>query len=199
MIVLGITGGVGAGKSTVLHRLESVYHACVVQADQVGHLLMKRGQACYEPIVDLFGAEVLDDTGEIDRKKLGAIVFFDRELLEKLNKIVHPAVKSYILKKIDEKRSSECRLFVVEAALLLEDHYDRICDDLWYIYVDDRIRRERLKADRGYSDAKIDGILKNQLSDEVFRRSCKYTIENSGDLEKTYQQIDMRVKSYGIV
>lgn len=199
MIVLGITGGVGAGKSTVLCRLREKYNAYVIQADEVGHLLMKKGQACFAPVIALFGEQVLDEQGEIDRKKVGAIAFFDEELLEKLNGIIHPAVKEYILQRLDEKRKAGCELFVMEAALLLEEHYDKICDDLWYIYVDDETRRKRLRADRGYSDAKISGILRNQLSDAVFRENCKYIVENNGDLTGTYEQIDERVKSYGLV
>lgn len=199
MITLGITGGVGAGKSTVLNHLANKYGAFVLQADEAGHLLMRRGAPCYDPIADLFGTEILDEAGEIDRKKVASIVFSDSSLLEKLNGIVHPAVKSYILETLEEKKREKCSLFVLEAALLLEEHYDRICDDLWYIYTDDAIRRKRLKADRGYSDEKIDGILRNQLSDAVFREKCRYIVDNSGSPEETCRQVDERIDSYGIV
>lgn len=196
MIVLGLTGGVGAGKSTVLKRLREAHGAYTIQADEVGHFLMQKGNACYQPVINLLGESILDDTGKIDRKKVGGIVFSNKKLLLKLNGIIHPAVKEYIYGQMEEQRKKGCRLFVVEAALLLEEHYDEICDDLWYIYVDDAVRRRRLKRQRGYSDEKIDSILGNQLEDGVFRLNCSYIIENNGDLTKTYQQIDKRVKSY---
>ena len=199
MIILGITGAVGAGKSTIMNRLRERYGAYTIQADQVGHLLMKKGQICYEAILKQFGDGVLAENGEIDRKKLGGIVFSNRRLLLKLNKIIHPAVKQYILDQIENQRRKGCKLFVMEAALLLEEHYDAICDDLWYIYVNDEVRRVRLKADRGYSDEKITEILANQLEDSVFRDRCRYVVENNGDLNQTYEQIDKRIKMYGIM
>ena len=199
MIILGITGAVGAGKSTIMNRLKEQYGAYTIQADQVGHLLMKKGQICYDAILKQFGREILAEDGEIDRKKLGSIVFSNRELLLKLNNIIHPAVKQYILDQVEEKRQEGCTLFVMEAALLLEEHYDAICDDLWYIYVNDEVRRARLKADRGYSDEKITEILENQLEDGIFRERCRYVVENNGDLDQTYEQIDKRIKMYGIM
>ena len=199
MIILGITGAVGAGKSTIMNRLKEQYGAYTIQADQVGHLLMKKGQICYEAILKQFGDGILAENGEIDRKKLGGIVFSNRRLLLKLNKIIHPAVKQYILDQIENQRRKGCKLFVMEAALLLEEHYDAICDDLWYIYVNDEVRRVRLKADRGYSDEKITEILENQLEDVIFREHCRYVVENNGDLNQTYEQIDKRIKMYGIM
>ena len=199
MIILGITGAVGAGKSTIMNRLKEQYGAYTIQADQVGHLLMKKGQICYDAILKQFGEGILAENGEIDRKKLGEIVFSNRRLLLKLNNIIHPAVKQYILDQVEEKRQEGCTLFVMEAALLLEEHYDAICDDLWYIYVNDEVRRARLKADRGYSDEKITEILENQLEDGIFRERCRYVVENNGDLNQTYEQINKRINMYGIM
>ena len=199
MIILGITGAVGAGKSTIMNRLRERYGAYTIQADQVGHLLMKKGQICYDAILKQFGEEILAENGEIDRKKLGGIVFSNRRLLLKLNHIIHPAVKQHILDMVEEKRQEGCALFAMEAALLLEEHYDAICDDLWYIYVNDEVRRSRLKADRGYSDEKITEILENQLEDGIFRERCRYVVENNGDLDQTYEQMDKRIKMYGIM
>lgn len=199
MIILGITGGVGAGKSTVLERLSNAWGAYTLQADKVGHLLMKRGTDCYERIIEIFGESILTAEGEIDRKKLGGIVFADSVQLAKLNAVIHPAVKEYILCDIQKKKEEGCRLYVLEAALLLEEHYDEICDDLWYIYVDAAIRRSRLKEARGYSDRKITEIFASQLPDEVFREKCRYVVKNNGELSDTYEQIDKRIREYGIM
>ena len=194
MKIIGITGGVGAGKSSILAYLEEAHGAIVIEADKVGHLLMAPGGACYNKIIEVFGRDLLGADQTIDRAKLGAIVFCNEERLGCLNKIVHPQVKQWIKNKIEEERlKGECTLFVIEAALLIEDHYDEICDELWYIHTDEGIRRKRLKESRGYSDEKIAGIMANQLSPEKFRKACQAVIVNNGLLEDTYQQIDKQL------
>lgn len=94
MKVIGITGGVGSGKSAVLKLLEEEYHAVVVQLDEVAKALQRKGTPCWKAIVEAFGREILDENEELDRKKLAQIVFQSSEKLEQLNGIVHPAVNS---------------------------------------------------------------------------------------------------------
>ncbi|MBR4140103.1 MAG: dephospho-CoA kinase, partial [Lachnospiraceae bacterium] len=159
MKVIGITGGVGAGKSAILNYLKEKHHAVVVEADKVGHLLMEPGGACYYSIVEKFGSSILNGDQTINRGKLGKIVFADESLLNELNKIIHPRVKSHIVSEIAKERAyHRTNYFVVEAALLIEDHYDVICDEMWYIHTDADIRAKRLKETRGYDDEKIAGI-----------------------------------------
>ena len=199
--IIGITGGVGAGKSTVLDFLEEKYQAYVMKADEIGHLVMEPDTACYQQILACFGEEILAEDQKIDRKKLGAIVFADREKLAMLNAIVHPAVKEFIKNTVlMEKQTEKVPFVVVEAALLLEEHYEEICDEIWYIYVDDAVRRVRLKQSRGYSDRKIDDILKNQQKDSVFRKSCQFVVDNSSDfVENTFEQMDRGLKEHGFL
>ena len=192
MKVIGITGGVGAGKSAVLNYLKEQHHAVV--ADKVGHLLMEPGGACYYSIVEKFGSSILNGDQTINRGKLGKIVFADESLLNELNKIIHPRVKSHIVSEIAKERAyHRTNYFVVEAALLIEDHYDVICDEMWYIHTDADIRAKRLKETRGYDDEKIAGIMANQKSPEEFRSACQVVIDNSGDLAYTYEQIDRQL------
>lgn len=199
MYIIGITGGVGAGKSTILDYLERRYHAYTVQADQTAHELMEPDGSCYQPVLELLGREILDDRGYIDRKKTAGLIFPCPDLLKQMNQIVHPAVKQEIRRRIAAEKSAGREIFVIEAALLLEDHYDEICEDMWYIYGEETIRRQRLKQQRGYSDEKISDILRNQLSDAVFRENCSYVVENNGDLQTTYRQIDERIEEYGFM
>ena len=199
MKVIGITGGVGAGKSTVLDHLKERYDAYTVQADLVGHELMEPEGSCFSPVLDLLGEGILDDRGKIDRKKVAQIVFPRPGVLAQLNGIIHPAVKKEICRRMAEEERAGRKIFVIEAALLIEDHYDEICGDLWYICADPRIRRQRLKDQRGYSDEKITDIFKNQQTDQIFRKKCDYVVENDGDLQVTYQQIDRRIGTYGVM
>ena len=108
MKVIGITGGVGAGKSQILEYLNNKYGATICQADAVGKKLQKKGTECFDAIVAHFGTEILDAKGELDREKLADIVFSDKVELSVLNSIVHPAVKEEIYKKIakEERKKS---------------------------------------------------------------------------------------------
>lgn len=201
MKVLGITGGVGAGKSMVLTYLFEKYHARVIQADQVAHLLEEPGQACYDKIIDLFGREILEESGAIDRRRLGEKVFKEPESLERLNAIVHPAVKEYIIEEIrKEREKGRIPFLVIEAALLLEDHYDEICDEIWYVHTEREVRKKRLMDSRGYTAQKTEEIMKNQLSDELFFEQCQFVVDNSSDfIENTYEQIDRGLVEHGFL
>lgn len=190
MKIIGITGGVGSGKSRVLSFMEEAYKAVICQADHVAWKLQEPGEKSYCEIVAHFGTEVLNEDQTINRKRLGQIVFGDERQLQILNRITHPAVKTYIKELIECERDKGSTLFILEAALLLEDHYNEICDELWYIYTREEIRRERLKASRQYSDEKIDAIMASQLSEEYFREHCQIVIDNSGNFEDTCIQIE---------
>ena len=191
MKVIGITGGVGAGKSEILKYLKEKYKAVVIEADKVGHLLMEPGGACYYSIVEKFGSSILNGDQTINRTKLGKVVFADEALLKELNKIIHPRVKSHIVSEIAKERAyHRTNYFVVEAALLIEDHYDVVCDELWYIHTEESVRAKRLKEAREYDDEKIASICANQKSPEEFRSACQVEIDNSGNLADTCRQID---------
>ena len=187
---IGVTGGVGAGKSTILQILEEKYHAHLIIADDVARNLMTRGKASYKAIVKAFGEDILQEDGEIDRQKLSAIVFQDEEKLSLLNGIVHPLVRKAIIReqKRVNKKDPE-RLVILEAALLIEAGYKEMLDELWAVTADPEIRIQRLMDSRGYSREKSESIIANQLTDEEFRRNCDFVIDNSGTLEDTETQI----------
>lgn len=191
MKIIGITGGVGAGKTQVLSYIEAHYRCRVIRADEAAHLLYEPGQECYEKLVALLGTDILTEEGFIDKAKMASAIFGDRRLLEQVNAIVHPAVKKYILDQIAyEKKRREADFFFIEAALLIEEHYDEIADELWYIHSDAGVREKRLADNRHYSAARTAEIMKGQLSEDEFRKHCQVVILNNGDLEETYKQIN---------
>lgn len=196
MITIGITGGVGAGKSTVLDFLEQEYQAYVMKADEIGHLVMEPGQSCYEPVIALFGKQVIKNDKTIDRRLVSDIVFSHPDMLEKLNHIIHPAVKEYIRRQLALKKEEGQRICVVEAALLLEDHYEEFCDTVWYIRTDSEIRIRRLMESRGYTREKSMSIIASQAPEEFFRTHTDYVVTNNTDLEDTWQQIREGIKKY---
>ena len=195
MKVIGITGGVGSGKSAVLAWMEQEYGACICQMDEVAKQLQKKGTECFKKIVDEFGDAVVGEDGELDRKELGKMVFSSAEKLQCLNAIVHPAVLKWVQKDIVEKRKQGKPLYVVEAALLTDTGRE-LCDEMWYIYCEKEVRMERLRHDRGYSDEKIQRMMANQLPDEEFEARCDFQLYNDEDVAHTYLQIERKMRTY---
>ncbi len=192
--IIGITGGVGAGKSTVLQYIKDNYNCLVIFSDDVANDIKKKGYPAYDALIELLGDSVLSEDGEIDKAKMASLIFNDKKILEKVNNILHPAVNTYIINIIESERNAGRYDFVfVEAALLIENGYDRIADELWYVYADEKVRRERLKASRGYSDEKVTDIFGKQLDDATFRKYCQFVIDNSGRQEDAAAQIDNKI------
>lgn len=191
MKTIGITGGIGAGKSLILNYIRENYNAKVYLADEIANKLKLPGEKCYEGIVKLLGREILTSDNQIDNYKMAQRIFGKPELLQAVNELIHPAVKSFVINEIKaEKENGQIDYFILEAALLIEGGYGSILDELWYIYAREEIRQKRLKESRNYSDEKIQRIMDAQLSENEFRQHCKVTIDNNTDEEFVYFQID---------
>ncbi len=193
MKVLGITGGVGSGKSEVLNYLKDAYQAYICQMDETARTLQKSGTECFRRIVEHFGNGIVGPDGELDRGALGRIVFSDEEELKALNGIVHPEVIRWVQEDIARRAEEGVCLYVVEAALL-PDVGSELCDELWYIYAEESVRRERLKSSRGYTDEKITQMIASQPAEDCFRRICTAVIDNSGSFEETKREIGERLR-----
>ena len=194
MKIIGITGGVGAGKSTVLDYLREQFHAYVIQADQVGHQVMEPGEICYSQVIALFGEHILKKDKTIDRKVVSDVVFGNEEKLKKLNGIIHPAVRQSVLEEIQLQKEKKTAIVVVEAALLLEEHYEKFCDKVWYVHTDREIRINRLMENRGYSREKSESIISSQAPDEYFAKHADYIIRNNGDIKDTWLQVEEGIR-----
>lgn len=190
-MIIGLTGGVGSGKSTVLGLLKEHYNAYIIEADKIAHELMLPGHDCYNEIIREFGKDILTDDKVVDRKLLGKIVFKDQKKLAVLNGIIHPAVNKEINRQIKEVESKEPeRVIVIEAALLIEAGDKEIYDKFWYVHTEYPIRKQRLIESRGYTESKIKEIMGNQLTDEEFKQMCDVVIDNSADIGQTLLQIE---------
>ena len=190
MKIIGITGGVGSGKSEILNILEQDYDAKIIQSDHVAHELMVPGAKSYDAIIEAFGNSILNEDHTINRPSLGEIVFHDKEKLSLLNSITHKNVDEEILSRIEKfKQEKPEGLLVIESALLVGAGYEKKFDQLWYIYTKEEVRYERLKVSRGYSDEKIKQMISKQQSEEEFKALASHVIDNSGNLEETKAQI----------
>lgn len=197
MRLIGVTGGVGAGKSEVLNYIKKHYKCRIYLADEVAHLVKVKGEECYYELVSLLGEDVLQEDGEINKSAMAAKIFADDALLEQVNEIVHPQVRIYLEKRIREAQEDvDTEIMFIEAALLIEAGYKELVDELWYIYADVEVRKKRLMSSRGYSEEKVHQIMEAQLSEEVFRKECDFVIDNSGTLADSYRQIRKKLKGF---
>ncbi len=200
MVVIGITGGVGAGKSTILSYMKEKYHARIIMADLVAKTLMEPGGETYQEILRQFGEDLAGEDGKIDKALLARKIFQQGCGTSTINELVHPAVVQKISKMLQKERleaeinpSDHPHLVVIEAALLFEGHADVLCDEIWYVHADSEVRIARLMEGRGYSREKCLTIMESQMSEEFFRKKCSVTIDNSGGPEEVYFQVDAQI------
>ncbi len=191
--LLGITGGVGAGKSGVLSILQQEFGAYVIQADEVGHRLRRPGKKNYLWMVQEYGTGILNEDGTINSARVAAQVFGSSQKIKKLNEATHPVIREEILDEIGRYAASvnsdKKHLVVLEAALLKEGGLAELCDETWYIYASVPQRMERLGLSRGYGRERCEDIMNRQKSEVQFRAENDVTIDNSGTLEDTKRQI----------
>ncbi|MBR0377315.1 MAG: dephospho-CoA kinase [Lachnospiraceae bacterium] len=199
MFVLGITGGIGSGKSEVTGYFRDYLDASVCLADGIGAKLQAKDGPAYAPIVSAFGKDILCENGCLDRKKLASVVFNDAEQLKILDDIVHPLVENYIQNEMARSRTEGKKIFVVESAILIEVGYKQFCDEVWFVKAPKRIRIKRLKETRDMTESQALAVMSRQLSDEEYEKKCDYTIKNNADLETLFKRIEKRLRELNLL
>lgn len=185
MKVIGITGGVGAGKSRILSILKTDYQAEIIQADEVAKELEEPGQEGYQALVELLGTHILAEDGSIDRASLASIIFQDEEALQKVNAVIHPLTWNEIKRRISQ---STAPIVAVEAALF-DENSKRFCQELWFVDTSEEHRILRLMGNRGYSRQKCLDIMANQKDRASFLELADVVIDNNGSVEAVQEQI----------
>ena len=176
--VIGITGGIGSGKSFVLDYLKDKYNCLIIKADDIGNEVKLKGRECYGDIVKLLGKDILGEDGEIIKNKMADKIFSDDSLIEKVNAIIHPVVKEIICRRIEEDNGIH-KFIAVEAALLIEASYFDMFNEIWVIDAKKDIRIKRLMESRGYSLKKCEDIIASQNDLDYYRsQSDKYLNEH---------------------
>jgi dephospho-CoA kinase len=182
--VIGLTGGIGAGKSTVTQMLEKL-GAAVIDADKVGHQIYLPDLPAWREIVDTFGPEVLNADRTIDRQALGKLVFADPEALRTLNRIVHPKMFDRMGELIAEMRArGGMKAIVVEAAVLIEANWMALVDQVWVVVASEAVVVDRLAKQRHLSSEQVRTRIAAQLTNDERLKHADVVIRNDGSLEE---------------
>jgi dephospho-CoA kinase len=189
MYVIGLTGGIGSGKSTVAQMLERK-GAALLSADTVGHEVYLPGQPAWQEVVDAFGRQIVAEDGTIDRKRLGAIVFGDPEQLRRLNAITHLRMKEMMRAKLEAQRAGGTQVAVLEAALLLDAGWDDLADEVWVTVAPPEVAAARTAKRSGLSVEEVLSRTKAQMSHEERIDRSQVIIDTDCPLERTREQVD---------
>ena len=181
MLVIGLTGSIGTGKSEAARQLE-ILGASIISADQVGHEAYTPNTEAWEQVVAAFGDDILQDDKDIDRRKLGAIVFSDPSQLEKLNAIMHPRMARMVSDKIEVLRGQGVKVVVVEAALLFEAGWDTLVEEVWVTDSSEDTVVGRLKERNGLSEEEAQKRINSQMDRAERIERSDFVIDNSSDM-----------------
>lgn len=187
-MVIGLTGGIASGKSTVSSLLKEL-GAYIIDVDEVGRNVVEKGEKAYNEIVDYFGKEILLPDGEINRKALGRIVFSDSSKLNKLNSITHPHIIDRVKEIISMCKAKGIEIIVVDAAILIEMGLYSMCDTIWLVSVDKDTQLHRLMERDRYSYEEANNRIMAQLSDEKKSRYADLIIDNNGSLDELKEEV----------
>jgi len=183
MLTIGLTGGIGSGKSTAA-KIVAEFGAPIIDADKVAHTTYAPGGAAYDAVIAAFGAEIVAVDRTIDRKKLGAIVFGNPDRLNKLTSIVWPATFKSIRAQLDGLRASGEKMpVVVEAAILIEASWQPLCDEIWLMRASRQAVIDRIERQRGLKPAETEARIRAQLSDDERAKHASLVIDNDGSLD----------------
>ncbi|PKO19612.1 dephospho-CoA kinase [candidate division BRC1 bacterium HGW-BRC1-1] len=197
MVIIGLTGSLGSGKTTVAHMFEKMGGAIVIDADAIARKVQEPGGSAFEEIVQAFGPEVvLPDGSGLDRRKLAAEVFSSVEKLARLNAIVHPRVREEEMRLLALHGGE--KLVVLNVALLLENTMNELVDRVVVVTVSEAKRRERLFERSGMSPEEVERRLAAQMPQEEKVRRADDVIDNDSGLEATRQQVRDLLKNWGM-
>lgn len=189
-MILGVTGGIAAGKSTVTEILRSL-GAAVVSADELSREVVRPGTPTLKQLVDCFGATILEADGTLDRKALGRKVFSDPEARRQVNRIVHPAIADLAKRRLAELSAGGAELIVYEAPLLFEAGAEERVDAVLVVRVEESLQLERLMSRDGLSRSEAVARIAAQMSQEEKVARADYVIDNSG----TRQEVESRIRT----
>jgi dephospho-CoA kinase len=193
-LVIGLIGGMGSGKSRVAAEFER-HGACVISGDQLGHEALRQPEVRSQ-VVGLWGADVLDADGQVDRRRLGAVVFADRQQRRALERLVHPWIERRF-REVVTALAPACPLVVLDAAILLEAGWNEMCDRIVYVHAPRPLRLQRLAEQRGWSPKEVEAREQAQLSLTAKVSRADAAVDNSGSFALAARQVADLVSRWG--
>lgn len=186
--IIGITGGIASGKSTVVAEIRKHGYQ-VIDADQVVHELQAKGGKLYQPLCNWLGSEILQENGELDRKKLGQLIFSSKDMLEKSSRLQNGIIREELARRRDELAKTQ-KVFFMDIPLLIEHDYMEWFDDIWLVHLDEKTQLERLVMRNHFSKEEAKKRMASQMSTEAKKPYADKLLDNSGDLTELKAQIN---------
>ena len=198
MLVIGLTGGIGSGKTTVSGFLEEL-GAEVIDADKVGHVTYLPDMPAWRDLIDTWGEDLLQPSREVDRKKLGAIVFSDPANLEKLNSIVHPRMRDIMNDRIEAFRGEGKQVVVVDAAILIEAKWTSLVDEVWVTAAPEDIVVQRVMARNGWDEEQVRSRMASQMPTEERQGYAQVVIDTNASLDEVRERVRAAFEAHAAV
>ncbi len=193
--ILGLTGGIACGKSTISAYLKE-FGLPVIDADECSRVVVEKGSIGLEKLTEIFGSKILENDGTLNRKALGQIVFSDSEQLSLLNSVMEPLIREEISRRLNQENNAD--FVVLDAPLLIEQHYDKICDFIMTIDVPKKIQLERLIERDNLSEDEAKSRIESQLSSRERNGFADVVIDSSGTVEQTRKQVIKWLKTINV-
>ncbi len=186
--IIGITGGIASGKSTVVAEIRKHGYQ-VIDADRVVHELQAKGGKLYQALCNWLGSEILQENGELDRKKLGQLIFSSKDMLEKSSRLQNGIIREELARRRDELAKTQ-KVFFMDIPLLIERDYMEWFDDIWLVHLDEKTQLERLVMRNHFSKEEAKKRMASQMSTEAKKPYADKLLDNSGDLTELKAQIN---------
>lgn len=186
--IIGITGGIASGKSTVVAEIRKHGYQ-VIDADQVVHELQAKGGKLYQALCNWLGTDILQENGELDRKKIGQLIFSSKDMLEKSSRLQNGIIREELARRRDELAKTQ-KVFFMDIPLLIEHDYMEWFDDIWLVHLDEKTQLERLVMRNHFSKEEAKKRMASQMSTEAKKPYADKLLDNSGDLTELKAQIN---------
>ena len=189
MKIVGLTGGISSGKSTVSSYLKQL-KIPVIDADEVARKVVEPNSQGAIEIRKAFGSDVFEEDGSLNRQKLGALIFSNAENRQKLDDLLQPLIKIMILEEIEEYRQKGETMIVLDLPLLFEKQYEELCEEIIVVYIPRELQLERLMRRNQYTKQEALSRIDSQLSIEEKRKRATVLLDNQGTIQQLYHQVE---------
>lgn len=197
-MIIGLTGSIASGKSTVANILKE-YRLPIVDADLIARQVVEKGAPTLQKIVEAFGEDILTEEGEMDRKKVGELIFNNEEKRNILNSIIHPAIRAEMLRQRDEHVANGEKAVIMDIPLLFESKLQHFVEKIMVVTVDEDVQLKRLMERNGFTEQEAMARIKSQMPVKDKESQADVVIYNNGTVEETKKQVEIALKNWGIL